>query len=129
MLHVLFQLPLASLIPQKRLRFKCEDEDSRVEPPVAPIWFESTTPPYHRSSSAVDAEGKFELGFIHAGSGSTEGEHRIRIEPANPGALPAQEALAKRMNARYYEYATSGLKQTIAKTTNEFVIEVEGPGR
>src|SRR6476659_6865021 len=49
------------------------------------IWFESTTPPHHRASSEVDAEGKFELGFIHAGDGTMEGEHRIRLEPKNPG--------------------------------------------
>jgi hypothetical protein len=91
------------------------------------VWFESTSPPYHRASSPVDGEGKFELGFIHAGAGAPEGEHRIRFEPAAPGALPAQEALARSMNPRYYEYSTSGLKQTIKKGDNEVVIEVEGP--
>jgi hypothetical protein len=92
------------------------------------IWFESTSPPDHRASSAVDADGKFSLGFVHADSGTMEGEHRIRFAPAPPMVDPtAEEALAKRMHPRYLEYSTSGLKQTIAKGDNQFIIEVEGP--
>src|ERR1044072_3143100 len=74
------------------------------------VWFESTTPPYHRSCSQLHENGEFELGFIHAGAGAPDGEHRIRFEPAQPGGMSAQDALAKRMHPRYYEYGTSGLK-------------------
>ena len=91
------------------------------------IWFESTTPPYHRSCSQLDENGEFDLGFIHAGAGAPEGEHRIRLEVLQPGGASAPDALAARMHRRYYEYGTSGLKQTIAKSDNQVVIEVEGP--
>ncbi len=91
------------------------------------VWFESTTPPYHRSSSDVDSEGRFSLGFIQADSGAIEGEHRIRFAPSPPFFEKSEDALAKRMHPRYHEFSTSGLKQTIVKGKNEVVIEVEGP--
>ena len=94
------------------------------------IWFESTSPPYHRASSEVDAEGNFALGFLHAGDGTMEGEHRIRFGPAAPimqGSV--DQFMSKRMHLRYLEYRTSGLKETIKKGENELVIKIErGPG-
>jgi hypothetical protein len=92
------------------------------------IWFEATEPPYHRAMSDVEADGSFSLGFIQADSGSVEGEHRVCIKPAPPIlAGSAEQVLAKVMHPRYYDFQTSGLRQKIARGTNEVVIEVEGP--
>jgi hypothetical protein len=92
------------------------------------IWFESTQAPYHRSSSPVDENGEFELSFIQAGSGAPEGEHRIRFDPGDQHMQPSAEiALAKKMPPRYLEFRTSGLKKSIHKGDNSFVIEVERP--
>jgi hypothetical protein len=94
------------------------------------IWFESTQPPYHRSSSPVEDDGEFDLSFIQAGSGAPEGEHRIRFDPGDKHMQPTAEiALAKKMPPRYLEFRTSGLKQTINKGANSLVIEVERPAQ
>src|SRR4051794_32813046 len=73
------------------------------------IWFESTTPPYHRASGPVDDKGEFVLSFIQANSGAPEGEHRIRFDPGTEHQQPSAEiALAKFMPASYLEFRTSG---------------------
>jgi hypothetical protein len=92
------------------------------------IWFESTTPPYHRASGLVDANGEFVLSFIEAGSGAPEGEHRIRFDPGTEHMQPSAEiALGKKMPPRYLEFRTSGLKQTITRGENVVVVEVDRP--
>lgn len=103
-------------------------ESGKPVPGGVLIWFESTTPPFHRSVSEVDAEGKFSLGFIHADAGAVEGEHRICFKPIPPILSgTAEQVLATKMHPRYFDFGTSGLKQTVGRGDNELVIEVEGP--
>jgi hypothetical protein len=105
-------------------------DDGKPVPGGVVIWFESTTPPYHRASSAVDSQGKFSLGFIHDGDGTMEGEHRISFAPSPPVTDPTPaDALARRMPPRYLEFRTSGLKEMIKRGTNELVIKVDRPGK
>jgi hypothetical protein len=74
------------------------------------IFFESTTPPYKRSSGLVDTEGKFYTSTLRDASGSLAGEHRVRFDPGHPGAGPTgPAALAPIMHPRYAEFGTSGL--------------------
>src|SRR5205823_1644081 len=68
------------------------------------IWFESTSPPYHRTSSEVDAEGKFSLNFIREDDGAMEGEHRIRFAPPIFTDGTTEQHLAKIMHPRYAEF-------------------------
>lgn len=74
------------------------------------ILFESTTPPYQRSSGLVDTEGKFYTSTLRDASGSLAGEHRVRFDPGQPGSGPTgPAALAPIMHPRYAEFGTSGL--------------------
>lgn len=96
----------------------------------AMIWFESTKPPYTRAMGLIE-KGQFYLSTNRDGSGAMEGEHRVRIDAAVPNADPgAVQRLAKVIDPRYFEFQTSGLKETINPgAENNFTIEVTKPKR
>jgi hypothetical protein len=105
------------------------DTGERV-PASLTVWFESTTPPYQRSSGVVK-DGKFYLSTTRDGNGAIAGEHRVRFDPfvPNGGAVddPAA-ALARVMNPKHLEFRTSGIVVTIAPVArNTFQIKVEPP--
>jgi len=56
------------------------------------IEFESTKPPYPRSSGTVEANGSFELSTSELGDGAPEGEHRIRFTGATSIDQPDPQA-------------------------------------
>lgn len=98
------------------------------------VVFESTAPPYIRSSSETDAEGRFRLATIQEGSGSVEGEHRVRVMPSMPemvsGRMDATKEMSKALAAKYMDFGTSGIRVTVQPNAdNFFTIEVEKPGR
>lgn len=100
--------------------------DGKPVPAGVGIWFESTTPPYDRSSAILQADGKFILSTDREGNGAIRGEHRIRFDPPQPVTdKDAETALAKIMHPKYIEFRTSGLKEAIQPGTNAFVIKVE----
>jgi len=94
------------------------------------IWFESTTSPYKRSVGLVDKNGKFYTSTLADGSGSIEGEHRVRFDAGEPGSgIAGANALGSIMDAKYAEFATSGIVVDVKPGSgNLFRIEVErGP--
>lgn len=79
------------------------------------IFFESTKPPYQRSSGLVDTEGKFYTSTLRDASGSLAGEHRVRFDPGHPGTGPTgPAALAPIMHPRYADFRTSGLTVSVS---------------
>ena len=95
------------------------------------IEFESTKPPYNRSSSTVSPDGSFELSTSTKGDGALEGEHRIRFTgTTSPQQPDAKVALSAVMPTEYYEYSTSGLKFDIKPNDDNIVnLEVKKPTR
>lgn len=94
------------------------------------IWFESTASPYRRSVGLVDKEGKFYTSTLADGSGSIEGEHRVRFDAGAPGSgIAGAHALSAIMDPKYAEFATSGVVVDVKPGSgNLFRIEVErGP--
>jgi hypothetical protein len=91
------------------------------------IFFESTAPPYQRSSGLVDTDGKFYTSTLRDSSGSLAGEHRVRFDPGSPGSGPTgPAALAPIMHPRYAEFGTSGLTVGVRPDgQNVLRIEVE----
>lgn len=89
------------------------------------IEFESTKPPYNRSSSTVGPDGSFELSTSTQGDGALEGEHRIRFTgTTSPQQPDAKVALSAVMPIEYYEFSTSGLKFDI-KPNDENIVNLE----
>ena len=91
------------------------------------IFFESTAPPYQRSSGLVDADGKFYTSTLREASGSLAGEHRVRFDPGHPGTGPTGlAALAPIMHPKYADFRTSGLTVAVrANDQNVIQIRVE----
>jgi len=96
----------------------------------AGILFESTKEPYARAAGKIEADGSFVLSTDRPDNGAIQGEHRVSIVPmAQDGtASDLTAALSRKIDPKYFELRTSGLKFTIQPTTkNEFLIEVEKP--
>jgi hypothetical protein len=96
------------------------------------VMFESTSPPYIRSSSETDSEGKFRLSTIEEGSGAVAGEHRVRVMPSVPemisGKMDATKEMSRVLAAKYMDFQTSGIRVTVEPNKeNHFVIEIERP--
>ncbi len=94
------------------------------------VWFESTTPPYQRSSGIVK-DGKFYLSTTRDGNGAISGEHRVRFDPFVPNSASTENpdvVLARVMNPKHLEFRTSGITVTIDPVPkNTFKIKVEPP--
>lgn len=93
------------------------------------IYFESTKPPYQRSSGVVE-QGKFYTSTLSDKSGSIAGEHRVRFDQGRPGAgVAGPGGLGPVMDPKYADFATSSLKVNVDPgAQNLFRIEVErGP--
>lgn len=93
------------------------------------VWFESTAPPYQRSSGIVK-DGKFYLSTTRDGNGSIAGEHRVRFDPFVPNGAAIEQpevALAKVMHPKHLEYRTSGIVVNIEPSQNKVRVKVEPP--
>jgi hypothetical protein len=93
------------------------------------IWFESTRPPYTRAMAEINRDGEFVLSTTREGNGAIAGEHRVSIAPGNVGSEAGMKAFLSRIDKKYLEYGTSGLRATILPNQeNMITIEVTKPG-
>src|SRR5262245_27024716 len=92
------------------------------------VLFESTKEPYARSMSVIRPEGTFALSPTRPDNGAIQGEHRACIQPvaADGSGGDLTPVLSKKIDPKYFELRTSGLKFDIKPNVkNEFVIELE----
>lgn len=91
------------------------------------VIFESTSPPYTRSSSRIEASGHFTLGTSADGNGSIVGPHRVRFTGVASESQPDPAAIvAFVMDKKYADFGNSGIKLDIQPNdNNHFVIEVD----
>lgn len=93
------------------------------------IYFESTKPPYVRSSGLVE-DGKFYTSTLSDNSGSIAGEHRVRFDQGRPGGgVAGPGGLIPIMDPKYADFGSSGIIVNVEPgARNLFRIEVErGP--
>jgi len=96
------------------------------------VLFEATTEPYERSMSVIKNDGSFTLSTDRPDNGAIQGEHRACIQPlaADGSGGDLTLVLSKKIDPKYFELRTSGLKFDIkSNAKNEFVIRVERPKR
>jgi hypothetical protein len=94
------------------------------------IWFESTQPPYTRAMAKINRDGEFVLGTTREDNGAVAGEHRVSIAPGEVGSEAAMKAFLLRIDKKYLEYGTSGLRATVVPNQrNQITIEVTKPGQ
>jgi len=94
------------------------------------VVFESTKEPYQRAAGVIGSDGTFVLSTDRPDNGAIQGEHRVCISPmaADGSGSNLTPQLSKKIDPKYFEFRTSGLKRDIKRNTkNEFVIEVERP--
>ncbi len=91
------------------------------------VIFESTSPPYTRSSSRIEDSGHFTLGTSSDGNGSIVGPHRVRFTGVASESQPDPAAIvAFVMDKKYADFGKSGITLTIQPDdSNHFVIEVD----
>jgi hypothetical protein len=91
------------------------------------IVFESKDPPYIRSRSQLDGEGRFELATERrSGTGAMAGKHRVSISYITPDGAYIQNELAKKIDKKYFEFSTSGIEVDIQPNqANDFKIELD----
>ena len=77
----------------------------------------------------LQPDGTFTLATFSEGDGALEGEHRaVVVWSPPPASLRAEQAqLRPPIHSRFQDYNRSGLRFTVARGANEFVITVEGP--
>jgi hypothetical protein len=109
--------------PMFQVRGQVVYKDTREPVTRVGIVFESTTPPYLRSSGRLDEEGRFNLSTDRQDSGAIQGEHRVCFVPAYEGVGFAE--MLKIMPAKYQAFHTSDIRVVIEPNQdNNFVIEV-----
>jgi hypothetical protein len=94
------------------------------------VVFESTKEPYQRANGAIKPDGSFTLSTDRPENGAIQGPHRVCIQPisADGAGMNLTPQLSKKIDPKYFEFRTSGLKFDIKPSgKNEFVVEVERP--
>ena len=91
------------------------------------IVLESTRPPHERSSADIQRDGTFTLSSRRQGDGSIEGTHRVRFTaPVSQGAPDPDVTVARILDQKYTEFATSGLTVEVEPDgDNELLVTVE----
>jgi len=88
---------------------------------VQVVW-RCTDPPLS-ATAVTDASGRYRLGTLRPGDGAPAGEYELTL--AEPQAEDPDAPLPERIDPRYNNFATSGLRFTVEPGSNRFDIELE----
>ena len=101
-------------------------KDSKKPVPDVGILFESTTPPYLRSTGKTDKEGRFNLSTFVQDGGAMKGEHRVCFGPAID--YGDSNAFLRIVPVKYHAFQTLGIVLNVQPNhNNDFTIEIDRP--